>query len=152
MYLVITRETQSNCMNNKCMLLSIWIYRQQGIEKAEGTRVSGMIEEYIQNLLWQQAIICDKGLSGRSSYENLESHLVKSFNPNRKEIRVPEYRREIKDPNTTQMATWARKTHIHVSKKFAMSRLDFGQGVEKGDSYRKSNLIPTCDAPDLTVH
>ncbi|KRY04132.1 hypothetical protein T12_9236 [Trichinella patagoniensis] len=31
-----------------------------------------------------------------------------------------------------------------------MSRLDFGQGVWKGVSYRQSALIPTCDAPDLT--
>ena len=52
--------------------------------------VSGMIEEYLQNLLVQSAIICDKGLSGRSSYENLESNLVKSLNPNRREFRVPE--------------------------------------------------------------
>ena len=37
-------------------------------------------------------------------------------------------------------------------KVFVMSRLDFGQGVWKGDSYRHSALIPTCDAPDLTVH
>ena len=37
-------------------------------------------------------------------------------------------------------------------KVFAMSRLDFGQGVWKGDSYRQSALIPTCDAPDLIVH
>ena len=28
--------------------------------------------------------------------------LVNSFNPNGREIRVPEYRRGIKDPNTTQ--------------------------------------------------
>ena len=37
-------------------------------------------------------------------------------------------------------------------KVFATSRLDFGQGVWKGDSYRQSALIPTCDAPDLIVH
>ena len=60
--------------------------------------------------------------------------------------------RGIKDPNTTQMATWARKAHSHVSKSFAMSRLDFGQGVWKGDSYMQSALIPTCDAPDSIVH
>ena len=32
-------------------------------------------------------------------------------------------------------------------KVFVMSRLDFGQGVGKEDSYRQSALIPTCDAP-----
>ena len=74
------------------------------------------------------------------------SELVNSFNLSRREIRVPEYRRGIKDPNTTQMAKWARKTHSHVSKSFVMSRLDFGQGVWKGDSYRQSALIPTYDA------
>ena len=36
-------------------------------------------------------------------------------------------------------------------KVFAMSRLAFGQGVWKGDSYRQAALIPTCDAPDLTA-
>ena len=78
--------------------------------------------------------------------------LVKSFNPNRREIRVPEYRQGVKDPNTTQ---WRRGPVRHTAmlvKVFAMSRLDFGQGVWKGDSYRQSALIPTCDAPDLTVH
>uniref|UniRef100_A0A8R7JYL1 Uncharacterized protein n=1 Tax=Triticum urartu TaxID=4572 RepID=A0A8R7JYL1_TRIUA len=30
------------------------------------------------------------------------------------------------------MATWARKAHSHVSKGFAMTRLNFGQGVWKG--------------------
>ena len=60
--------------------------------------------------------------------------------------------RGVKEPNTTQMAMWARKAHNHVSKSFVMSRLNFGQGVWKGDSYRQSALIPTCDAPDLTVH
>ena len=59
--------------------------------------------------------------------------------------------RGVKESSTTQMATWARKPHSHVSKSFAMSRLDFGQGVWKGDSYRQSALIPTFDAPDLTI-
>ena len=78
--------------------------------------------------------------------------LVKPFNPNRREIRVPEYRRGIKDPNTTQ---WRRGPISHTTmlvKVFVVTRLDFGQGVGKGDSYRQSALIPTCDAPDLTVH
>ena len=47
------------------------------------------------------------------------------------------------------MATWGRKPHNHVSRSFVKSRLDFGQGVWKGDSYRQSALITTCDAPDL---
>ena len=50
------------------------------------------------------------------------------------------------------MATWAHRLHSHVSKGFAMARLNFGQGVGKGDSYRQSALIPTSDAPDLIIH
>jgi len=60
--------------------------------------------------------------------------------------------RGVKDPNTTQ---WRRGPVRHTAmlvKSFAMSRLDFGQGVWKGDSYRQSALIPTCDAPDSIVH
>ena len=57
-----------------------------------------------------------RGSPGGSHCENLALELVKSFNPNRREIRVPEYRRGIKDPNTTQLATWARKAHNQVSK------------------------------------
>ena len=50
------------------------------------------------------------------------------------------------------MATWAVRHTTMLVKVFAMSRLDFGQGVWKGDSYRQSALIPTCDAPDSIVH
>ena len=60
--------------------------------------------------------------------------------------------RGVKDPTTTQ---WRRVPVRHTAmlvKVFATSRLDFGQGVWKGDSYRQLALIPTCDAPDLTVH
>ena len=78
--------------------------------------------------------------------------LVKSFNPNRRDDRVPEYRLRNKRSYYHPMATWARKPHSHVSKSFAMTRLDFGQGVWKGGSYRQSALIPTCDAPDSIVH
>ena len=79
--------------------------------------------------------------------------LVNSFNPSRREFRVPEYRRGVKDANTTHMATWARKPHSHVSKSFfVVTRLDFGQGVGKGATYRQSALIPTCDALNSIVH
>ena len=89
---------------------------------------------------------------GGSNYKNLELELAKSFNPNRREIRVPEYRQGVKDPNTTQ---WRRGPVRHTAmlvKVFVMSRLNFGQGVWKGDSNRQSALIPTCDAPDSIVH
>ena len=80
------------------------------------------------------------------------SEFSKMVNPNRREIRVPEYRRGIKDPNTTQ---WRRGPVSHtanVSKSFSMTRLNFGQGVGKGATYRQSALIPTCDALDSIVH
>ena len=60
--------------------------------------------------------------------------------------------RGVKEPNTTQMAMWAHKPHNQVSKGFAMTRLNFGQGVGKGATYGQSALIPTCDAPDLIIH
>ena len=78
--------------------------------------------------------------------------LVNSFNPNGREIRVPEYRRGVKDPNTTQWRCGPVRHTAKLVKVFVMSRLDFGQGVWKGDSYRQLALIPTCDAPDSIVH
>ena len=45
------------------------------------------------------------------------------------------------------MAKWARKAHSQVSKSFAMTRLNFGQGVGKGATYRQSALIPTYLEP-----
>ena len=78
--------------------------------------------------------------------------LVKAFNVSRREIRVPEYRRGIKDPNTTQWRHGPVSHTANVSKSFSMTRLNFGQGVGKGATYRQSALVPTCDAPDLTVH
>ena len=80
------------------------------------------------------------------------SEFSKMVNPNIREIRVPEYRRGIKDPNTTQ---WGRGPVSHtanVSKSFSMTRLNFGQGIGKGATYRQSALIPTCDALDSIVH
>ena len=78
--------------------------------------------------------------------------LVKPFNPNGREIKVPEYRQGVKDPNTTQ---WRRVPVRHTAmlvKVFVVTRLDFGQGVGKGATYRQSALIPTCDTPDSIVH
>ena len=54
-----------------------------------------------------------RGSPGGSHCENLALELVKSFNPNRREIRVPEYRRGIKDLNTTQ---WRRGPISHTAK------------------------------------
>ena len=49
---------------------------------------------------------------GESIYKNLELELAKPFNPNRREIRIPEYRRGVKDPNTTQ---WRRGSVRHTA-------------------------------------
>ena len=72
--------------------------------------------------------------------------LVNSFNPNGREIRVPEYRRGVKDPNTTQWRRGPVRHTTNVSKSFSVTRLNFGQGVGKGATYKQSALIPTCDA------
>ena len=93
-----------------------------------------------------------KGLSGRKWLRDPRVRVSKIFNPNRREFRVPEYRRGIKDPNTTQ---WRRGPVSHtanVRKSFSMTRLNFGQGVGKGATCRQSALIPTCDALDSIVH
>ena len=66
------------------------------------------------------------GLSGRKWVREPNVRVSKMFNPNRREIRVPEYRGGIKDPNTTQ---WRHGPVSHTSKlvkKFWTTRLDFG--------------------------
>ena len=64
-----------------------------------------IIIEYIQDLLVHQAIIGNVRLSGRKWVREPNVRVSKKFNPNRREIRVLEYRRGVKDPNTTQ---WRR--------------------------------------------
>ena len=95
-----------------------------------------------------------RGSPGDSIFENLKLvlFLAKSFNPNRKELRVPEYRRGIKDPNTTQWRRGPVRHTASVSKSFSVTRLNFGQVVGKGATYRQSALIPTCDTLDSIVH
>jgi hypothetical protein len=53
------------------------------------------------------------GLSGRKWLRDPRVRVSKIFNPNRREIRIPEYRRGIKDPNTTQ---WWRGPVSHTAK------------------------------------
>ena len=65
------------------------------------------------NLLVHQAIIWSEGSPGGGSYENLVLELAKSFNPNRRDTKVPEHRRGVKDPNTTQ---WRRGPVRHIAK------------------------------------
>ena len=102
------------------------------------TRVSGKYRGISSESSNEVGDLPERGLSGRNSYETLELELAKSFNPNRREIRVPEYRRGVKDPNTTQWRHGPISRTAKLVKTFSMTRLDFGQGVGKGDSYRQS--------------
>src|SRR3954468_2410958 len=82
----------------------------------------------------------------------LVSELVNSFNRVEGSSESQSKGRGVKDPSTTR---WRRGPVRHTAKfvkVFVMSRLDFGQGVWKGDSYRQTALIPTCGAPDSIVH
>ena len=90
-------------MNGKCTWLSIEVYRWNVIAKAMVQSIEGTSESNFGKCIKRSCV--SSGSLGGSSYENLELELVKPFNPSRREIRVPEYRREIKDPNTTQ---WRR--------------------------------------------
>jgi len=111
-HLVTTRATRNDHENDKCMQISIGIYRWQWIAKAMSTRVSRKYRGISSESSDEAGDLPEWGLSGRSSYENLELELAKSFTPNRREIRVPEYRRGVKDPNTTQ---WRRGPVRHTS-------------------------------------
>ena len=113
-----------------------------------GTKSRENIREYLRNLLFSRRSSEVRGSSGGCDHEILILELANSFNPNSREIRIPEYRRGIKDPTTTQWRCVPIRHTTMLVKVFAMSRLDFGQEVGKVDSYRQSALIPTCDAPD----
>ena len=57
-------------------------------QRAQSLRRVSEINFKIFRCSRQSSVI--RGSPGRNSYENLELDLVKSFNPNRTEIRVPE--------------------------------------------------------------
>ena len=75
-----------------------------------------------------------RGSTGESIFENLKLvlFLAKSFNLNRRELRVPEYRRGIKDPNVTQWRRGPMGRTAMLVKQFSSTRLNFGQGGGKG--------------------
>ena len=60
-YQVITGATGNEGVNDKCMQLSIRIYRWSGIAKVVGTKSRENIGEYLRNLLVKQAIIWNEG-------------------------------------------------------------------------------------------
>ena len=115
--------------------------------KAVGTVSRETSRSICRIFWWSKRSSIMSGLSGRKWVREPNVRVSKMFNPNRREIRVPEYRQGIKDPNTTQ---WRRGPIRHTTmlvNVFVVTRLDFGQGVRKGATYRQSALIPTCDAP-----
>ena len=89
------------------------------------------------------------GLSGRKWVREPYVRVSKMFNLNRREIRVPEYRREIEDPNTTQWRCGPVRHTTMLVKVFVVTRLNFGQGVGKGLPTGSRALIPTCDRGNL---
>ena len=96
-----------------------------------------------------------RGSPGESIFENLKLvlFLEKSFTPIEESSESQSKDQEVKDTNTTQWRRGpVRHTAMLVKKTFPITRLDFGQGVGKGDSYRQSALIPTSDGPDSMPH
>ena len=63
----------------------------RALAKAVGIMVSGNSNEYLRSLLMMSCHLLERGGSpGGIVHENLMSVLVKSFNPNRREFRIPE--------------------------------------------------------------
>ena len=79
-------------MSDKCTRSSIGGLSMKGNCKSDGTKSRENIAEYLRDPSVHQAIIWSEGSPGGSNYENLELELAKSFNSNRREIRVQEYR------------------------------------------------------------
>jgi len=92
------------------------------------------------------------GLTGRKWVREPNVRVSKMFNLNRREIRIPEYRRGIKDPSTTHRRRAPVSHTAKLVKQVWMTRLNFGQWVGKGATYRQWALIPTCNALDLIIH
>ena len=89
----------------------VYVVIQRGLSviwncNGEGHKGFGETSESIFEIFWSNKRSSGlKGLSKRKWVREPNVKLSKMFNPNRREIRVPEYRRGIKDPNTTQ---WQR--------------------------------------------
>ena len=80
----------------------------------EGHKGFGETLESIFEIFWSSKRSSGlKGLSERKWVRDPNVRLSKMFNRNRRKIRVPEYRRGIKDPNTTQ---WRRGPVSHTVK------------------------------------
>ena len=81
------RENFGVSCNNKISWETLYEWRvyvvihrglsMEGNCKNDAIKSQENIEEYLRILLVQQTIICNKGISGRSIIENLESELVK---------------------------------------------------------------------------
>ena len=146
-HLVTTRATRNDQENDKFIQISIGIYRWQWIAKAMSTRVSGKYRGISSESSDEAGDLPEWGLSRRNSYENLELELAKPFNPNRREIRVPGYRRGVKDPNTIQ---WRRgpvsRTAMLVKNFFqwldSTSAKEFGRGIPTGSRHWYQLVTP----------
>lgn len=135
-YLLITRPSWNEGTDGECMYLSVGIYRWSEIAKVVCTSLKRILESISGIFWWSRRLSVIRGSPGESSYENLESDLVKSFNPNRREIRVPEYRRGVKDPNTTPWRHGAVSRTSMLVKVFerldSTSAKEFGRGIPTG--------------------
>ena len=120
----ILETPESTSCNNRSNW--VWRYKRRGCHsrglsvvrncKAVGTG-SRETSRSICRIFWRsKRSSLMSGLSGRKWVREPNVGVSKMFNLNRREIRVREYRRGIKDPNTTQLVTWAHKTHSQVSK------------------------------------
>ena len=94
-----------------------------------------------------------RGSAGESIFENLKLDFSKNCLTRIEESSESRSKdRGVNDPNTTQWRRGPMGRTAMLVKQFSSTRLNFGQGVGKGDSYRQLALIPTCDAPDSIVH
>ena len=94
--------------------------------------------EHLQGLLVRQTIISNKGPPGWKWSQDPNVRVSKIRLTRVEESSESQSKdRGVKDPNTTQMAMWARKTHNHVSKKFlqcldSTSVEEFGRRIPTG--------------------
>ena len=152
--------TESTSCNNRSNW--VWRYKRQGCYsrglsvvrncKAVGTGSRETSRSICRIFSRSKRSSVMSGLSGRKWVREPTVRVSKMFNPNRREIRIPEYRRGIKDPSSTHRWRGPVSHTAKLVKQFWMTRLNFGQWVGKGATYRQLALIPTCDALDSIVH
>ena len=120
----------------------------------EGHKSLGETSESIFKIFWcSQRSSGLKRLSGRKYYREPRVRVSKNRLTRIEERSYSQSTdRGVKDPNTTQWRRGPMGRTAKLVKQFSSTRLNFDQGVGKGATYRQSALIPTCDAPGLTIH